>query len=150
MYAGFLSHALSASSAFVSTSDFLRMPQTLFGLRQQQCQPKYLRGGAKLPTLRAAISPVPNHEPCEPRVRCLSILKLFPCQVSQLLLTVCPGVDGPSVTCLLCLQDSTHPDQSTVLVILSPRLLSSLSPPTSSPASCTSTPIATMGLCMAL
>lgn len=58
---------------------------------------------------------------------------------------VCPEVGSPSVTWPLCLPGATHSHQSSVLVILSPRLLSSLSPPTLSPALCTSTPIVTMG-----
>lgn len=67
------------------------------------------------------------------------------CEPQQHLLLESPRVGRPPVS------GPVHLDcSSSVLVILSFRLSSLLSPLTLSPAWCTSTPIATTGLCMAL
>lgn len=64
---------------------------------------------------------------------------------------VCHEVDSQSLIRIASVPSRHHPFRPVILsVILSPRLLSSLSPPTLSPVLCTSTPIVTMGLYTAL
>lgn len=172
MYMGVLCLAHGTYVTLIAIANFLRKSSILLWLGQYQCQFRYVRGDLFPPAPSGAhwLSIL-----CYSGWNSLS-WQLLSCgltdtyqrwknQASQLeelsdkdfcqsqsstsgwgVLkgTVCQP-DGRFATWTAAILTTPH-----LLVVLSPRLLSLLSPPTSSPASCTSTPIVTTEPCMAL